>query len=893
MQWTEAQREVFGHLAPRVAVRGPAGSGRTSTLVERWRHQAGRSLRPDRMLVLCRSRDAADRFRQGALAGRSWAAESLTFTTFYGLAFDLVRRHGGERRLLGRAAQWNLVRRMLAEDGPGHWPSCPEFVGRAAFVDEVADAVVAIEGASDEVLRRTSVSWGQGERWDDLLAFRRRYQRATTAAGVVDWAQLVTQASAIAADPAVAAAESARWDEVLIDDADLVTQPMGALLDRLDPARVVAAGDDQAAGRSWARWRDAAAWVSVTLDRHDRPTPALAQIVCRHPSVEPEAIAGVLLDAHEGGVAWRDMAVLMRSERRRAQGIGRALGRHGIPVRLTPGSSAAEPAVRTLVDFFAWAGGDPAAFDRLLVSPALDIGPGELRLLRRQKASGVPLPSLAKLVALRDAMAPRLGSADPAQLAYEAWIELLGPLVPDPDDDSPDKMGSRAVDALASFLAGMSERAAGDPTWRMADELALIEGPEFDADPWTPIGRLDDDERVTLTSIRSAAGRTWDTVVIAGCLEGELPRVSGGTRFFDPAMAGQGSRPPTLGERRMESLEEERRLFAAATSRARRRLVATAAPAPGQVVSRFLTAASAPGVGAPSPARPLGATGGGGLAPATETDGIAAISPDGRLSLSASRLTTYDDCPLRYFYQYALGVRGPGGVAASMGTVVHSALALFLEPGRGATGDPGERSWAALEGMAQSLWQGGWRESIAPYQPMRDQAERDIFAMLLEWWRREAAQAEATGAWPDVFAVEYPFTITVAGHRIRGSIDRIDRVPGGIAIVDYKTGSKVPRPEEAAEDLQLATYHLAAERDPVLAALGPPLSLELHYLRAGQSVAQPITADHAERTEQRIVDTANRILAEEFEPSLEAQCDYCDFWRLCPLQVQGRQVGGE
>ena len=94
-----------------------------------------------------------------------------------------------------------------------------------------------------------------------------------------------------------------------------------------------------------------------------------------------------------------------------------------------------------------------------------------------------------------------------------------------------------------------------------------------------------------------------------------------------------------------------------------------------------------------------------------------------------------------------------------------------------------------------------------------------------------------------------------------------------------------------AEDLQLATYHLAALRDPVLAAVGPPVALHLCYLRSGAQPEQTIAADHAEVTEQRIVAIAERILREEFEPSVEADCDYCEFWRLCPLQLQGRQVG--
>ena len=467
--------------------------------------------------------------------------------------------------------------------------------------------------------------------------------------------------------------------------------------------------------------------------------------------------------------------------------------------------------------------------------------------------------------------------------------------MPDPDGDGNDLIGTRALDAVTAFVAAVSKRSAHDRDWRIADELALLAGPDFDADPWVSSAPPPEDDMVTVGTIAAARGRAWDTVVVVGCLEGELPRVSIAGRFFDrviPEQAAIGPLQdverglPSVSQRRQASLAEERRLFALATSRARRLVVATAAPAPGQLVSRFV--AEAP----PAAARPVRsrlALGSGGLSPAPATKGARPIHGGGPLSLSASRLMTYADCPLRYFYQYTLGVRGPGGVAASMGTVVHAALAAFLDPRGGS-----QRSWATLETLAERLWlDSGSSETIAPTSPCREQARRDIFAILEDWWKAESAQADATGAWPDVLAVEYPFDITVGGHRVRGSIDRIDRVPGGIAILDYKTGSKVPKPEEVAEDLQLATYHLAAIRDPELAAFGRPVSLRLCYLRKGAQPSQAITTEHAARTEQRIIETANRILNEDFEPSVDADCDYCEFWRLCPLQIQGRQVGGE
>ena len=359
-------------------------------------------------------------------------------------------------------------------------------------------------------------------------------------------------------------------------------------------------------------------------------------------------------------------------------------------------------------------------------------------------------------------------------------------------------------------------------------------------------------------------------MVIAGCLEGELPRISGSGRFFDREQL-RGIPVPMVAERRLWSLAEEERLFALARSRATGRVVATAAPEPGLLVSRLVgewpqrepTLAFADAV--PPPALAF-------------ADSDVAVWPDGKLHLSATRLQTYEDCPLKFALTYGLRVRDGGNIWAGFGTLVHAILAEFLDPDR-----PGERTWDELLATAERHW----TDDIARYRPQREEARRDLFALLEDWWAEEGEGPHA----PDVVAVERPFEIEVGPHLVTGTIDRVDRVDGGIGIVDYKTSRTPARPEDVADDLQLRTYHLAAGRDPVLRALGPAVSLRLLYLRTMTTREQPVEEGHADRTEARILEAAERILAEDFEPSVDADCDHCDFHRLCPLQPEGREVG--
>ena len=252
--------------------------------------------------------------------------------------------------------------------------------------------------------------------------------------------------------------------------------------------------------------------------------------------------------------------------------------------------------------------------------------------------------------------------------------------------------------------------------------------------------------------------------------------------------------------------------------------------------------------------------------------------PDRSLTLSASQLETYDDCPLRYFYEYVLRVRSEAGVYAELGSLVHEVMADFLDP------DAAEPADYSLEGL-RAVAEAHWRDDIARYRPQVEEARRSLFEMLERWWEEEGELGR-----PDVLAVERRFEVDVGPHRVVGSIDRVDRHDGGLRIVDYKTSTKEAAEQDMPDNVQLAVYHLAACRDEELAACGPADELDLVFLRSMKVRRQPVTDDHEAATEARVLAVADRILAEEFEPSVDANCRICAFTRLCPIQPQGRET---
>lgn len=891
LELTAAQADAMGRDGS-VAIVGDAGTGKTTVLRLRYLQRARHS-RTGRVLVLCRNRAAAEAFRRSAVRDLAGGFDALAITTIWALAFDIVLRHTshGEAPLLLRSgARRHLLTRLLSSEAadPPLWPSLHPFVGRTAFVDAVERGLAAL-GSSP-----ADAPPGGDERWAELAAFADRFRAHCEEANVIDPATVVHHAATLARDTEIASAEAARFDEILVDDVETATPASAALLRALGETTplVLAANPGGWAPDPAARYVSAAAELVAgvpTIQLHQpfrqRSEPELVE--CRHPSIEPEAIAGELLAGRDRGLAWNEMAVITPAGR--IEAIARALARHNVPATVALRHHAAtDPLTRGIVDLLGWAAGDDTALPRLLSSPLAGLDAAGVRAAqRRARAEGVALADLPELAALSDAraaVATALQTGDLLDACHEAFRQCAATLVRPPEDAAPPSE-QRSLDAAVAFLRGL-EANLGATAANAADAPALAALVEDSADReidfgawWGEADETDEGESgepalngVAVVTVAGAAGREWPLVIVAGCVEGVLPRLRRPTGLFD---SGGPVGTQSTDDRLREALDAERRRFATACNRATSTVYATAAPEPGVLVSRFV--ASWPRRAATLPLDSRAAAGG-----VPESEGVTPVWPTGSLLLSASQLDTYEDCPLKYAYRYAAGVRSEAGLHADLGTVVHDALARFLDPNA-----PVPCTYEALLDVADSCW----RDDIAPYRPQVEEARRDYYDMLDQWWEAEGRDIAAGSI--EVLATEHPFEVQIGPHRITGRIDRVDRAAdgAGIRVLDYKTGKSRPRPDDVAVNIQLAAYHLAARRDDTLRGWGEPNELRLLYVRSMHAYDQEVTADHEAVTEARVLEAARRILAEEFEPSADADCDHCEFRRLCPLWPEGLEVG--
>ncbi|QWW20092.1 PD-(D/E)XK nuclease family protein [Schaalia sp. 19OD2882] len=221
-----------------------------------------------------------------------------------------------------------------------------------------------------------------------------------------------------------------------------------------------------------------------------------------------------------------------------------------------------------------------------------------------------------------------------------------------------------------------------------------------------------------------------------------------------------------------------------------------------------------------SAADPRTWTGAGGISSAEATCSTAEVV------VSPSSFEKVRENPMAWFLS-SIGASEAPGQAQTLGSLVHALAEAHPHGG-------GQRILAALEEHLPELDVDPDTENG---RRVHEHA-REVVAAL-------ASYLDATDSHAQV-EVEVPFDVTVAGVRIRGRIDRLEKVGEGWRIIDFKTAKKgnkksaVPVPDNP----QLALYQLA------LTAMGRMcVGAELKYLGHGDvrtAVQMPLDPERTE-----------------------------------------------
>jgi DNA helicase II / ATP-dependent DNA helicase PcrA len=237
-----------------------------------------------------------------------------------------------------------------------------------------------------------------------------------------------------------------------------------------------------------------------------------------------------------------------------------------------------------------------------------------------------------------------------------------------------------------------------------------------------------------------------------------------------------------------------------------------------------------------------------------------------RVQLSASAIESYNICPLKFKLERDWNIPGETTANLHYGAAVHLALKAYYDgviAGRTPT----------LDDLLQSFADSMDTATIAdPHQARLYRAQGRVHLT--------AFYNARSGREPNVLATEQWFDVTVRGVNIRGRMDRIDRVEGGVHIWDYKTGR--PKDDDVAKkSLQLGIYALAAREKGMQA-----VALSFHNLEDNSVGTTIPTAADLIKVETEIERVANSIRRGEFDAKKGYHCRNCEYRTICPAHEE-------
>jgi DNA helicase-2/ATP-dependent DNA helicase PcrA len=240
------------------------------------------------------------------------------------------------------------------------------------------------------------------------------------------------------------------------------------------------------------------------------------------------------------------------------------------------------------------------------------------------------------------------------------------------------------------------------------------------------------------------------------------------------------------------------------------------------------------------------------------------------LEISPSGIGTLEACPQKYLFANAWKLRGGPAAALSFGSVMHNTIKYFIgEMAKGHT-LPCEE----VERKFELEWTSAGFED--EYQ--EQEYKKDGLQQL------RAFYASTLAAPPDVIAQEKTFDLPMENNVVlKGRMDQVNRIgPGEEEIIDYKTG-KARNEEKAKKDVQLSAYALAARE----VFDWNPAKLTLHFLQTNQPVSSTRDEKQLKKVRAEIQEAAADIRAGAFPAKPGFSCRYCDYESICPAREQG------
>ena len=246
--------------------------------------------------------------------------------------------------------------------------------------------------------------------------------------------------------------------------------------------------------------------------------------------------------------------------------------------------------------------------------------------------------------------------------------------------------------------------------------------------------------------------------------------------------------------------------------------------------------------------------------------------------VSASRLTLFLQCRLKFFFRYVAGLTKPKTPALHVGGTVHAVLKAW-----------NKARWRAqpltlkeLHDEYSKAWAAPGDDPVEWENAADENDEKAVGWRLVETYIRESNIP--ANVKPD--AVEVPVEADLHHHGLPILIGILDLVQAG-KIIDYKTSGQTPNAEKVAHTTEVQTsIYSVLYRD----ATGKRENgIELHHLvklknpKLVITALEPMSESQQTRLFHLIEAYVEGLDRRDFVPAPGLQCASCEFFNECRL----------
>jgi putative RecB family exonuclease len=245
---------------------------------------------------------------------------------------------------------------------------------------------------------------------------------------------------------------------------------------------------------------------------------------------------------------------------------------------------------------------------------------------------------------------------------------------------------------------------------------------------------------------------------------------------------------------------------------------------------------------------------------------------------SNSKLSTFEQCPLKYKYQYvdSIKLEVAKTVEAFMGSIVHEVLEKLYR-------DLKLQKHNSLEDLLayyNDQWAKNWTDDIKivrkeyTAENYRQTGEKCV----ADYYNRFAPFSERV---LDIETKEFVNLDPEGNYKWSVRMDRLDYAGDGkYEIHDYKTAGTLPKQEHMDEDRQLALYSLWVKQNFKDAQR---VDLVWHYLVYDRDLRSERTDEQLEELRKETLEAVKKAVeAKDFPANETNLCNWCEYQFMCP-----------